>query len=1033
MRLGPSLWARLQCASLRISLARSCPVSFVSEFDPKVPMFRPFRSSAGASRRRNAATLAASAVVLAPALAALTPSAALAVNYTSATIGQFQNYLYGPAPQGVGLFSAQNAIPGSKGENVKTYVFEGVPDFRHEDLAPTLASGHLKFKAGDLDKTDTSGHALSTASILSADATPGTGIRGILAEGDVTIYASEIDGNGISRGLPKVTAEDLGPGDVVLLEAQGWGYLPVEENAATYAAIKAATDKGIIVVEPSGNGGVNLDSSGFPERADSGAIMVGGGQQDPHDDCGAGTDVARAWGGSNYGSRVDVQGPYSCQAAAANTDGYEFGSDLAGYGTGFGGTSGASALVAGLAASVSSAYEQEKGEPLTPEGARNALVQTGSAQALGNGESSITKKVGPLPNVPAAVDFLKKAPNTTITHQLTTSPGTPTRPYFQFTRTSTAPYTVGKPSECRFVRAGEPKPTWDSCGSSGVWMPPADLRPGLYTFEVRGVTGGSTPATSTQKNFDPTPAVSTPFAVTAGASTASISGSTLTVSAASTTLPENDEITVSAAGANFFVRNENVVVAGSGCTTVDEFLVSCPRAGITKLVVNSYKGDDTITASVAIATELNGGDGDDVISGLGGAQDSIDGGDGVDTVSYADATAARRVSLANSNTPDDGPLDGAGTPDLVKDTESVIGTDFNDQISAAGTTANTPNPRNSSMMPVGRIDSGDGADTITSGGNITYIDAGAGNDVVTGITTDTAAYGGSGDDSLAASTGLSTELIGGPGNDALSAGATQAVLRGGTGVDTLNGNNGSVGVTSFYPGAGDDVVNAGDPAGYAALMYNLRPDNVIVALNGSSPAVTGTLADAGTDTLTGVFDQVSTGFGNDLIVPLPSTKIVNGSHGTDRVSFVNWTFGITTTALPKFNDTGARQTNHLRVQPFTTGTADVDLGEIEKIDGTLQADQLSAGDNSTYDMYTRRPYSGLQLDGRGGDDDLIGGSLADTLIGGTGIDTVSGRGGVDTLRLDDGVAGDKATCGTTSPYDVLNKDSGDILLSGICP
>lgn len=145
-------------------------------------------------------------------------------------------------------------------------------------------------------------------------------------------------------------ATNLRAGDILLIETQltvNGGLWPVEVETANYHAVRVATAKGVSVVEPAGNG--YSDLSDFVHQTygrvlangrDSGAIMVGAGSSDaPHDRTAL----------SNYGDRVD------CFAWGENV--YTASSGLAGASTNsyignFGGTSAASAIIAGVAASV---------------------------------------------------------------------------------------------------------------------------------------------------------------------------------------------------------------------------------------------------------------------------------------------------------------------------------------------------------------------------------------------------------------------------------------------------------------------------------------------------------------------------------------------------------------------------------------------------------------------------------------------------------------------------------------------------------
>ena len=103
----------------------------------------------------------------------------------------------------------------------------------------------------------------------------------------------------------------LSAGDVLLIEQQGYVdnlFCPVEVEPAVFDAIALAVAKGIIVVEPTGNGSINLDGSDWgdwfnPDVQDSGAMMVGGGASPL-----SGYEP-RTWypNGSAYGRRVDLK------------------------------------------------------------------------------------------------------------------------------------------------------------------------------------------------------------------------------------------------------------------------------------------------------------------------------------------------------------------------------------------------------------------------------------------------------------------------------------------------------------------------------------------------------------------------------------------------------------------------------------------------------------------------------------------------------------------------------------------------------
>lgn len=181
-------------------------------------------------------------------------------------------------------------------------------------------------------------------------------------------------------------------GDVLLIEQQSYAfdnYCPVEYDSAVFDAIAAAVARGIVVVEPGGNGGQNLDASkwgGWFDRdtRDSGAILVGGGASP---DSGY---TARDWYpyGSSYGERVDVQGWYDGIVTATTGEYSGYFADLyypggdarQAYTQSFGGTSGASPLVTAAAAVAQSVAIALGGSPWDPMDLRAALVSTGTPQ-----------------------------------------------------------------------------------------------------------------------------------------------------------------------------------------------------------------------------------------------------------------------------------------------------------------------------------------------------------------------------------------------------------------------------------------------------------------------------------------------------------------------------------------------------------------------------------------------------------------------------------------------------------------------------
>jgi len=209
----------------------------------------------------------------------------------------------------------------------------------------------------------------------------------------------------------------MSAGDVLLLEMQvandpGTEYWPAELFDAEFEAIRAATAKGIVVIEPAGNGlrgegegtqGVNLDgpvvrpgeteakeymNPASPDyRGDSGAIMVGASTS---------TLPRRKTVWSNYGARVDVHAwgeNITTSGCISNgnscTDAY----------VQFGGTSGAAPIVAGAALSVQGMLTA-KGRGKLDSRQMRSLIQIGGTPTTDPQAGNI----GVMPDLKALID-----------------------------------------------------------------------------------------------------------------------------------------------------------------------------------------------------------------------------------------------------------------------------------------------------------------------------------------------------------------------------------------------------------------------------------------------------------------------------------------------------------------------------------------------------------------------------------------------------------------------------------------------------
>jgi hypothetical protein len=226
----------------------------------------------------------------------------------------------------------------------------------------------------------------------------GYGVDGLAPDVEVGLYPELLEG-GLWRRPDAILAavtESL-PGDVVLLEMQvagysGGNYGPAELDPNVFLIVQTATAAGVVVVGAAGNGAQDLDAgwyaSNYMTWGDSGAIIVGAGTPDTLHD---------AQSFSTHGSRVNLQGWGSSVFTTGYGDaGIADGGNEQTYTAGFGGTSGATPMVAAAAALVQAQHLALTGAPMDPLLLRELLVATGLPQGSG-------PPIGPLPDIEAAV------------------------------------------------------------------------------------------------------------------------------------------------------------------------------------------------------------------------------------------------------------------------------------------------------------------------------------------------------------------------------------------------------------------------------------------------------------------------------------------------------------------------------------------------------------------------------------------------------------------------------------------------------
>lgn len=381
--------------------------------------------------------------------------------------------------------------------------------------------------------------------------------------------------------------------------------------------------------------------------------------------------------------------------------------------------------------------------------------------------------------------------------------------------------------------------------------------------------------------------------------------------------------------------------------------------------ITGTPGDDNIPGTA----------GDDVIDGREG-NDTIDGGAGSDWVTYQLSPDAVSVNYTSGAI---GFSDGPFGNDILTSIENIVGSEFDDSISAS-------NPNAASAR-----------DNIFNGlgGNDTML-GGWGNDTL---------YGGEGQDSLYGQQG-DDQIYGENGND---------FMRGGSGNDLLDGGSGFDRV-SFFPTASDTVAS-----GVTVSLMIVGPQDTgqgidtlvgIEALSGTpfNDSLTGDnninwLISADFDAAGGD-DQLYGMGGNDLLEVAAGNHILDGGADIDTLSFNALGFALTSGVSASLLLQGAAQ---------ATGLGNMTISNVENLSGTLNADTLT-GDGNANALY-----------GAGGNDILSGGGGNDQLFGDA---LISAYNPVDGNPSGPAIYTDVTLFGQAAGNDVLDGGAGDDFLNG---
>ena len=314
-----------------------------------------------------------------------------------------QDYL-GPDP---GLDIEATHAGGLSGSGIRIFDIEGNWNTNHEDLQ----SANLTVVPVDHPIEPSLVHGTAVIGVIAADPDE-PGIKGISPSADVYLYPIELinDGANFDPDELLLALADAQAGDIVLIELQdqtldpvgcslsepNCGYVPVEVLDLTiFIAIENATERGVVVIEPAGNGQQDLDHPiyiGHQNLGDSGAIIVGAGT--------ASTTHERL-GYSTYGSRVDVQA-WGEDVFTLGKGNFPWTSDIINqdqfYRADFDGTSSASALVAGAIAILQEKSLATLNRYLLPREVRHMLTCSGISQG-----GSLIGNIGPALKVADAV------------------------------------------------------------------------------------------------------------------------------------------------------------------------------------------------------------------------------------------------------------------------------------------------------------------------------------------------------------------------------------------------------------------------------------------------------------------------------------------------------------------------------------------------------------------------------------------------------------------------------------------------------
>ncbi len=467
-------------------------------------------------------------------------------------------------------------------------------------------------------------------------------------------------------------------------------------------------------------------------------------------------------------------------------------------------------------------------------------------------------------------------------------------------------------------------------------------------------------------------AYTTAGAPRADASTASISGATLTYSAG---VGETNQVDLSVAAGVIKVFDGAGITAGSGCAPVDVANVQCTLAGTTTVDANLGDEDDHLTAlTFPIVIIAQGGPGADRLLG-GFGDDQLSGGGGNDT--FDDGCCIDTNPPLNDDIYDGGP----DTDTMIYASASASVTVTLDDVANDGLDAEQDNVK----ANVENVTGGSGSDLLTGDDDANVLNAGGGND--------NTLNGKGGNDTLTVAFSATGTLSGGDGADRLidDSSTPGSVLNGGAGADelsnsgladTLNGDDGNdtlmtSGAGNLFGGADDDVLVDWQNQGPNVLSGGPGDDTVDYSDHGGPLVVRldGLANDGNTSFFGSEGDNVDVEniigtFGGDTLVGDAKDNLFDGGAGGDTIAGA---------AGQDTVDYSARSAN-------LSVTEDGHANDGDGTDGVL----TTSRDNVSEDIEI--------IEGGSGNDGLVGGSGTNDLRGNDGNDVLDGGRGPDSLR-----------------------------------